>query len=73
MQQDQSPLTGVIAEDHVVIDFGENEGKSVMEISETQPNFYQYLIQQKEMGNFVIKRTKDKVYKLYVHKTISDR
>ncbi len=67
MQPETSPLTGVIAEENVVIDFGDNEGKSVMEISETQPQFYQYLLQQKEMGNFLIRRNKDKVYKLYVH------
>ena len=32
MAQEQSPLTGIIEEDKVVIDFGEFEGKSVLEI-----------------------------------------
>jgi len=66
MQQSLSPLTGVIAEEQVVIDFGDYEGKSVMEIAEEEPEFYQYLIQQKEIGNFAIRRTKDKIYRLYV-------
>lgn len=66
MQHLISPLTGIIAEEHVVIDFGSFEGKSVLEISETAPDFYQYLVEQKETGNFSIRRTKDKVYRLYV-------
>ncbi len=66
MQHSLSPLTGVIAEENVVIDFGDFEGKSVLEISETEPEFYQYLIAQKETGNFAIRRTRDKIYRLYV-------
>lgn len=68
MQHDQSPLTGIIAEENVVIDFGEFEGKSVLEISETQPDFYQYLIGQKNSGNFIIRRSKDKIFRLYVYR-----
>jgi hypothetical protein len=67
MAQDLSPLTGIIAEDKVVIDFGEFEGKSVLEIADTKPEFYQFLIEQKETGNFSIRRTKDKIFRLYVH------
>jgi hypothetical protein len=67
MAQDLSPLTGVIAEDKVVIDFGEFEGKSVLEIADTRPEFYQFLLEQKETGNFSIRRTKDKIFRLYVH------
>jgi len=67
MAQDLSPLTGIIAEDKVVIDFGEYEGKSVLEIADTRPDFYQYLVEQKESGNFAIRRTKDKVFRLYIH------
>lgn len=66
-QQETSPLTGVLAEENVVIDFGEHEGKSVLEISDTDPNFYKYLIGQKDDGNFAIRRTKDKIFRLYVH------
>lgn len=66
MQQSQSPLTGIIAEENVVIDFGDFEGKSVMEIAENEPEFYQFLIKQKESGNFLIRRTRDKIFRLYI-------
>lgn len=62
-----SPLTGIIEEDQVVIDFGEFEGKSVLEIADTKPEFYQFLIEQKDQGNFSIRRSKDKIFRLYVH------
>lgn len=67
MAQDLSPLTGIIAEEKVVIDFGEFEGKSVLEIADTRPEFYQFLLSQKETGNFSIRRTKDKQFRLYIH------
>ena len=70
MAQEQSPLTGIIEEDKVVIDFGEFEGKSVLEIADTKPDFYQFLVEQKECGNFSIRRTKDKIYRLYVHQAL---
>jgi broad specificity phosphatase PhoE len=69
MAQDLSPLTGIIEEDKVVIDFGEFEGKSVLEIADTRPEFYQFLLEQKETGNFSIRRTKDKIFRLYIHQT----
>lgn len=67
LPQEVSPLTGIIAEEHVVIDFGDHEGKSVLEIQDTEPDFYKFLINQKETGNFSIRRTKDKIFRLYVH------
>ena len=69
MAQVQSPLTGIIEEDKVVIDFGEFEGKSVLEIADTKPEYYEFLMSQKEIGNFAIRRTKDKIYRLYIHQT----
>lgn len=69
MQQEVSPLTGVLAEENVVIDFGEHEGKSVLEISDTNPDFYDFLIDQRQEGNFAIRRTKDKIFRLYVQTT----
>jgi hypothetical protein len=69
MAQLQSPLTGIIEEDKVVIDFGEFEGKSVLEIADTKPDYYEFLVNQKESGNFSIRRTKDKIYRLYIHQT----
>lgn len=67
LQQEVSPLTGILAEESVVIDFGEHEGKSVLEIADTNPDFYNFLISQREEGNFVIRRSKDKIFRLYVH------
>ncbi len=69
MAQPQSPVTGIIDEDKVVIDFGEFEGKSVLEIADTRPEFYGFLIEQKGKGNFAIRRSKDKIYRLYIHQT----
>ncbi|MCB9091036.1 MAG: hypothetical protein H6621_11665 [Halobacteriovoraceae bacterium] len=65
----ESPLTGIIAEENVVIDFGEHEGKSVFEIQVTQPIYYKFLLQEKEKGNFYIRRSKDKIFRLYIHDT----
>ncbi len=66
IKEKPSPLTGVLAEDAVVIDFGEHEGKSVFEINMDVPAYYQFLLDQKEEGNFFIKRNKDKVFKLSI-------
>lgn len=64
--QQQSPLTGILAEENVVIDFGEHEGKSVLQVNDENPDFYSFLVKQREEGNFTIRRTKDKVFRLYV-------
>ena len=61
-----SPLTGILTEDSVVIDFGEHEGKSVLQINDENPDFYSFLVSQREEGNFVIRRSKDKIFRLYV-------
>lgn len=66
---DISPLTGIIAEEQVYLDFGEHEGKSVLEIADTQPEFYDFLIESKEVGKCVIRRSKDKSFRLYVSQT----
>ncbi len=65
-QQEVSPLTGIILEEQVFVDFGEHEGKSVLEVSDTLPDFYEYLIDQKNSGNCMIRRAKDKSFRLYV-------
>lgn len=70
-QQEVSPLTGIIEEDLVVCDFGEHEGKSILEIADTLPDFYEYLILQKEEGRTTIRRTKDKCFRLYVSRTLN--
>ena len=61
-----SPLTGIFEEDTVIIDFGDHEGKSVLEISDTHPEFYQSMIKLKENkgSEFIIRRGKYKDYRL---------
>jgi broad specificity phosphatase PhoE len=70
-QQELSPLTGIIEEDQVVCDFGEHEGKSILEINDEIPEFYEYLLLQKEEGRTTIRRTKDKSFRLYVSRTLN--
>ena len=67
-QQELSPLTGIIEEDQVIVDFGEHEGKSVLEVADTLPDFYEYLIEKKNTGLCTIRRSKDKCFRLYVTK-----
>ena len=64
--RDISPLTGILKEETVVIDFGEHEGKSVLQINDENPEFYSFLLEQRDRGNFAIRRSKDKVFRLYV-------
>ncbi|AUN98983.1 hypothetical protein DOM21_06040 [Bacteriovorax stolpii] len=66
---DISPLTGIIAEELVYVDFGEHEGKSVLEIADTVPDFYEFLLESKEGGKCTIRRSKDKSFRLYVSQT----
>lgn len=66
MANEISPLTGILAEDKVYIDFGEHEGKSILEISDTIPEFYEFLVEKKNTGHCTIRRSKDKSYKLYL-------
>ena len=61
-----SPVTGILAEERVMLDFGEYEGCSILEIADTKPEYYNFLIQQKEKGNFTIRRAKDKFLRLYI-------
>ena len=65
--QEVSPVTGIIEEDKVIIDFGEHEGKSILEIADTLPDYYQFLINKKDQGNCIIRRSKDKYFRLYLN------
>jgi broad specificity phosphatase PhoE len=67
MSSQTSPVTGVIDENIVIIDFGKYEGKTVQEIAEIDPAFYQNLATEKENGVFAIRRHKDKTFRLYVN------
>ena len=62
-----SPITGIIDERNVVIDFGKYEGKTVLEMSEMDPEFYQKLAAEKENGIFAIRRHRDKTFRLYIN------
>ena len=66
-----SPITGILAEDQVFIDFSEHEGKSILEVADTLPDYYDFLIDRKEEGNCTIRRSKDKIFRLYVTKTLN--
>ena len=63
----QSPVTGVIEEDQVIIDFGKYEGKSVQEVAALDPSFYTRLATEKENGVFAIRRQRDKTFRLYIN------
>lgn len=66
---DISPITGIIEEDKVYLDFGEHEGKSILEIADTLPEYYDFLIESKDDGKCTIRRSKDKSFRLYVSQT----
>ncbi|PIK16292.1 hypothetical protein [Halobacteriovorax sp. JY17] len=68
--QEISPVTGIIDECQVVIDFGEHEGKSVLEVADEMPEFYDFLIESREKGSCMIRRSKDKCFRLYVNSTL---
>ncbi|MFL5815079.1 MAG: hypothetical protein ACJ763_16000 [Bdellovibrionia bacterium] len=67
MSASGSPVTGVIDEGLVVIDFGKYEGKTVEQIADLDPNFYERLANEKESGVFAIRRHKDKTFRLYIN------
>lgn len=70
-QQEVSPITGIIEEDQVFIDFGDHEGKSILEIADTLPDYYEFLIEEKNDGNCTIRRSRDKIFRLYVTRTLN--
>ncbi|MFZ9595900.1 MAG: hypothetical protein ACO3A2_07460 [Bdellovibrionia bacterium] len=67
MSNTNSPVTGIIEENQVIIDFGKYEGKSVQEIAEIDPEFYAKLSSEKENGSFAIRRHRDKTFRLYLN------
>lgn len=66
-QKDSSPVTGVIEESLVILDFGKYEGKSVEELSKLDPELYDRLASEKENGVFAIRRQRDKTFRLYIN------
>ena len=69
--QEISPVTGIIAEDEVFIDFGEHEGKSILEVADEIPDYYNYLIETKSEGMCTIRRTREKIFRLYISRTLN--
>ncbi|HLE00253.1 MAG TPA: hypothetical protein VJB59_08340 [Bdellovibrionota bacterium] len=67
MSSNGSPVTGVIDENLVIIDFGKYEGKTVEQIAELDPVFYDRLASEKENGIFAIRRHRDKTFRLYIN------
>ncbi len=67
MSTTQSPVTGILEENQVVIDFGKYEGKTVEQVAELDPAFYQRLVTEKETGVFAIRRHRDKSFRLYIN------
>ncbi len=67
MSANGSPVTGIIDENKVIIDFGKYEGKTVQEIAELDPDFYQRLATEKDSGVFAIRRHRDKSFRLYIN------
>jgi broad specificity phosphatase PhoE len=67
MSQSQSPITGIIDESIVILDFGKHEGKSVKEISSLDPEFYGSLVDEKGEGVYAIRRHRDKTFRLYLN------
>jgi len=67
MSQSQSPITGIIDESIVILDFGKHEGKSIKEISELDPEFYSVLVDEKGEGIYAIRRHRDKTFRLYLN------
>ena len=64
--QEVSPVTGILEEDQVYVDFGEHEGKSILEIADTEPEFYRFLLEKINLGQSAIRRSKDKLFRLYI-------
>jgi hypothetical protein len=67
MSQAHSPITGIIDETKVIVDFGKHEGKTVSEVSQLDPDFYTSLVDEKGEGIYAIRRHRDKTFRLYLN------
>ncbi len=66
-QNQMSPITGIIDESQVIIDFGKHEGITVQELQVVDPAFYSTLAGDKGEGVFAIRRHRDKTFRLYLN------
>jgi hypothetical protein len=66
-----SPVTGILNEEDVIIDYGKHAGKSIREIQLIDPEFYELLMEQKGSGVYAIKREAmmdgHKTFRLYLN------
>lgn len=62
-----SPITGVIDEAIVIVEFGKYEGRSVRDVCELDPQFYSVLAAERERGVYAIRRHRDKTFRLYIN------
>lgn len=67
MSSQGSPVTGIIDEKLVIIDFGKYEGKSVADIAENDRQFYDRLVAERDNGVYSIRRQRDKTFRLYIN------
>lgn len=67
MNQGMSPVTGVIEEHQVILDFGRYEGRSISEVFDLDRGFYERLCNLRDSGNFAIRRNPDKSFRLYLN------
>ncbi len=66
-----SPVTGILKEEEVFIDYGKHAGLTVKQVHQMDPEFYDLLIDQKGSGVYAIKREAhvdgDKTFRLYLN------
>lgn len=60
-----SPITGIIKESQVILEFGPYEGKTLSEVETLDPEFYQRLLQDKD--HLSVRRHRDKTFRLYIN------
>lgn len=66
-QNSMSPITGIIDESQVIIDFGKHEGKTVKDLQTVDPELYASLAGEQGEGVFAIRRHRDKTFRLYLN------
>ncbi len=71
MSANISPLTGVIDENMVFVEFGQYEGQTVSQVRQLDPELYQQLVQEKEQDHVAIRRNRDRSYRLYMNPLLS--
>jgi len=70
-QSSFSPVTGILNEEEVILDYGEHAGLTVKQIQEVDPDYYDSLMNQKGSGVYAIKRESHidghKTFRLYLN------